>query len=64
MHGCYRCGEQGVEYTEDDEYTRVCGSCGAENSIVSFQEALDLLNEAYLRNIPFLLNPEEYEIEE
>jgi len=62
MYGCFRCGEQDVEYTEED-YKRTCGSCGESDCIVSLQEALDLLNDIYLRDIRLDLNPEEYDID-
>jgi len=61
-HGCFRCGEQDVQFTEVD-YKRTCHSCGESDCIISMQEALDLLNDIYLRDIKLDLNPEEYDIE-
>lgn len=61
-YGCFRCGEQGVEYEEVD-FKRTCGSCGESDCVISFQESLDLVNEIYLQGYKLKTNPEEYEID-
>jgi len=52
QHGCYRCGAQAGEYTVNDMGMAVCGNCG-EPSVVTFQQALDTLNDLYLRHGKF-----------
>jgi hypothetical protein len=54
IYGCYRCGAVGGEIrgiTNDNGPLRVgCGECGEENTIVTFQVALDLLNENHFHD--------------
>ena len=49
MHGCYRCGTiDGEIEIYDDQGTKCC-SCGAIGTILSFQTALDIINDMYLK---------------
>ena len=48
VHGCFRCGEsQGIATVLEDG-TVECGTC-RERSVVTFLQALDILNELYTR---------------
>lgn len=49
MYGCYRCGkiEGEVRYDEVIE-SYCCEECGAIDSLVTFEQALDIINDAYL----------------
>lgn len=60
VHGCFRCGEIGGDFELDEQGFCICSSCG-ERSIVSFQQALDLLNDFYLHNFNILVDPEQQE---
>ena len=46
-HGCYRCGTIEGDFNEDENGVAICDHCG-ERSVVSFQQALDLLNDFHL----------------
>jgi len=49
IYGCYRCGAVMGEVQEDPyEGHHRCGSCG-EAAVISFLNALDMLNEMHLR---------------
>jgi hypothetical protein len=53
MRGCYRCGaiDGPVEVKNNEEpVILTCGECGEENTIVTFQVALDLLNEKHFHD--------------
>lgn len=61
IYGCFRCGEINGEISQDEETLVVsCQSCG-EDSIVTFQQALDLLNDFYLKG-EVVLAPGETEV--
>jgi|APSaa5957512576_1039674.scaffolds.fasta_scaffold03408_2 hypothetical protein len=46
---CWRCGEDGSE-AEIDQYAG-CNSCGETKTLMTFDEACDLLNESYITGI-------------
>jgi len=49
IYGCWRCGELMGEIRESEgSYGYICESCG-EQGIVSFLNALDMLNDMYLK---------------
>jgi len=49
LYGCYRCGEIMGEIRESDSSTGwTCESCG-EPAVMSFLNALDILNDLYIR---------------
>lgn len=48
VYGCFRCGELCGEVVITTESTLpICGSCG-ESSVLTFQQALDVMNELHL----------------
>lgn len=55
IYGCFRCGEMLGELEGDEEGTAVCQSCGS-TSIMTFQMALDTINELYVAGV-FTLEP-------
>lgn len=57
-HKCFRCGDQ--SFQEDTGTILRCEGCG-EKAVVSFQLAVDLLNEVFLQG---LLHLEEYQAED
>ena len=61
MKGCYRCGTIGGEVEMYDDQGTKCCSCGATGTIISFQTALDIINDLYLNGNK--VNVEEYEDE-
>ena len=49
MWACYRCGEiMGDVRETENHYGYTCESCG-EQSVISFLNALDILNDLYLK---------------
>ena len=53
IYGCYRCGtiDGPVKVKAAEEPTLlICEECGEENTIVTFQVALDLLNERHFHD--------------
>lgn len=47
VYGCFRCGELMGDFTEAGE-TLTCSGCG-EEGIVSMVNALDMINDMYLK---------------
>lgn len=58
-HFCYRCGAMHGDYEVKEDGTVCCGHCG-ESSVVTLQQASDMLNEYHLRYGP-LESPEDEE---
>ena len=51
VHGCFRCGELMGEIREDEVSSAyICDSCG-EDGVITFQHALDIINDLYLRGM-------------
>ena len=63
LYGCIRCGEIGGDISQNTHGHYVCGSCG-ETSIVGFVQALDLLNDLYLKGVIGIPEIDEDDIEE
>jgi hypothetical protein len=62
IYGCYRCGELEGEVVKHEDGSYACGSCG-ELSVVTFVQALDMLN-AFYREGHFISQPEDELLEE
>lgn len=51
LYGCYRCGTINGNLRDMElDGRQKCGECG-EDAIITFQEAMDALNDAYLKGI-------------
>ena len=50
LYGCFRCGKVMGDIKKLDDGHVQCGNCG-EQSIVTFIQALDILNDYYRRDI-------------
>lgn len=48
LYGCFRCGEINGDIKEDLDQRYICDNCG-ERGVVTFVNALDILNETYIR---------------
>ena len=48
-HGCYRCGEIDGEVEVYIDQSTKCCSCGTTGTVISFQTALDIINDLYLK---------------
>lgn len=62
---CFRCGEPNDPILNDDVILGECHSC-KEAGVISYQSALDILNDLYLKEIwdPEEIDNEEEEYEE
>lgn len=61
IYGCWRCGKVMGALKEDDAGFRlICGECG-ENSVLSFINALDVINDLFVRGI---LEQEQIDLED
>lgn len=59
LYGCFRCGKiMGKLHRLVDDHL-ICGECN-ENGIVSFVQALDLLNDHYLKHELEPMDDQEY----
>lgn len=62
LYACFRCGEIGGDVRQDGEHF-TCDCCG-ENGLVTFIQALDILNDFYVNGqFPELDDDYDYEIE-
>lgn len=66
FYGCFRCGTLGGAWYEIDGGVRSCCECG-EPGILTLQQALDMLNDIYLKHNQEVVDlmeggEEEYEI--
>lgn len=60
VYGCFRCGELMGDIREaNDGYHYICENCG-EVSVISFVNALDILNDLYIKGDLSLANEEIY----
>jgi len=60
LYACYRCGEMMGEIRESEGvYGYICESCG-EQGIVSFLNALDILNDMYVKGELHLNGEDQY----
>lgn len=51
LWACFRCGAQQPDMSEDEATgLPICGECG-EHGVVTFQLALDILNDMYLKEV-------------
>lgn len=49
MYGCFRCGKVNGETRYDEEMEEfICENCGNSSSLVTFEQALDIINDAHL----------------